>query len=144
MTLDDFVRRPRPLEPWAEGGKIPWDHPEFSRRMLDEHLSQAHDAASRRAACIDRHVRWIHEHVLESGAGRVLDLGCGPGLYTERLARLGHACAGIDFSPASIAYARERAAAEGLPCTYVEQDLCKARLGEEIERAQGAEDGDPQ
>jgi SAM-dependent methyltransferase len=132
VTLDEFAQRSRPLEPWGEGGKIPWNDPDFSRRMLDEHLSQAHDAASRRAVRIEGHVRWIHEHVLGSGGGRVLDLGCGPGLYTERLARLGHACAGIDFSPASIAYARKRAAAEGLACTYVEQDLRKARLGEDF------------
>ena len=45
---------------------------------------------------------------LERGA-RVLDLGCGPGLYTTRLAKLGHTCVGIDFSPASIAYAKAEA-----------------------------------
>ena len=103
MKLMDIVRRQRVPKPWSEGEKIPWNDPEFSRRMLDEHLSQAHDAASRRFEIIDKHVDWIHTHVLKGNPTRILDLGCGPGLYTNRLARLGHHCVGIDFSPASIA-----------------------------------------
>ena len=61
----------------------------------------------------------------------LLDLGCGPGFYTSRLARLGHRCTGVDFSPASIAYARKQAEEESLTCTYVEQDLRKVDLGVE-------------
>jgi SAM-dependent methyltransferase len=97
-------RHDQPI-PWA---KIPWDDPDFSRRMLAEHLSQAHDAASRRQTVIDAHAAWIHGQVLSGTPSRVLDLGCGPGFYTRRLAALGHTCRGLDFSPASIAYAREQ------------------------------------
>ena len=88
--------------------------------MLKEHLSQEHDAASRRAAIIDGQVAWIHDHLLQGNPTRILDLCCGPGLYANRLARLGHRCVGIDFSPASIAYARERSEAGGLSCTYIQ------------------------
>lgn len=129
MELIDIIRRSNPPRPWEEGEKIPWHEPAFSRRMLQEHLSQAHDAASRRAATIDRHVAWIHGELLQGRPTRVLDLGCGPGLYTGRLARLGHTCVGIDFSPASIEYARETAAREGLACTYVLQDVRTAAYG---------------
>ena len=59
FTLLDIVRRQQPPGNWVEGEKIPWNDPDFSERMLAEHLTQAHDAASRRAALIDRHVRWI-------------------------------------------------------------------------------------
>lgn len=108
--LRALVRRaPAPI-PWAEGDNIPWHEPGFSARMLREHLSQDHDAASRRTATIDAQVAWIHGRLLGGAPTRVLDLGCGPGLYAERLARLGHRCVGIDVSPASIAYARDRAA----------------------------------
>ena len=99
--------------PWAEGDNIPWDDPEFSERMLAEHLNQEHDLASRKAETIDQHVRWIHSEVLDSRSARVLDLACGPGLYTLRLAQLGCDCFGIDFSPASIRHAKQRAAEEG-------------------------------
>jgi SAM-dependent methyltransferase len=130
LKLLDVVRRQSVPKPWAEGEKIPWDDPDFSRRMLDEHLSQEHDAASRRFEIIDSHVGWIHDRVLKGNPTRILDLGCGPGLYTNRLARLGHRCAGIDFSPASIAYARERAEEAGLECTYIQQDIRTADYGD--------------
>ena len=129
MNLIDLINRNRNPEPWAEGEKIPWDEPGFSARMLREHLSQDHDAASRRSAKIDQQVAWIHQHVLGGQCTRVLDLACGPGLYASRLARLGHSCVGIDFSPASIAYAREQAAAGGLDCTYHHADLRQAAFG---------------
>ena len=125
----DLVQRQAVPEPWAEGEKIPWNDPGFSQRMLAEHLSQAHDMASRRFAVIDRQVAWIHGALLGSTPARILDLGCGPGLYTSRLAQLGHECIGIDFSPASIAYAREQARTEGLDCSYVQQDIRTAEYG---------------
>ena len=135
MRLLDLVRRsPRP-EPWAEGDNIPWHEPGFSSRMLREHLSQAHDAASRRSEKIDRQVAWIHGGLLNETPSRVLDLGCGPGLYAARLAALGHRCRGIDFSPASIRYARERAATDGSACVYVEGDLRQADFGRDHDLA---------
>lgn len=132
MHLLDLVSR-RPPQPWIDGEKIPWNEPGFSARMLQEHLSQEHDAASRRQPVIDRHVAWIHEHVLGGTPSRILDLGCGPGLYLSRLARLGHCGTGIDFAPAAIAYARAEAQASGLPITYRQEDLRHAPFAAERE-----------
>jgi len=130
LNLLDIVHRQRNPEPWAEGEKIPWNDPAFSGRMLHEHLSQKHDAASRRFEIIDRHVSWIHEGVLQGQPTSILDLACGPGLYDSRLAGLGHRCLGIDFGPASIAYARQQAAKGGLDCTYVQHDIRTADFGQ--------------
>jgi SAM-dependent methyltransferase len=129
ISLADLVRREPVPEPWAEGDKIPWDEPSFSERMLAEHLSQEHDLASRRRETIERHVDWIIATAGLSEGARVLDLGCGPGLYTSSLARRGFACRGIDFSPASIAYARAEAASEELDCRYELADLRAAEFG---------------
>jgi SAM-dependent methyltransferase len=131
LKLLDIIRRQSVPKPWAEGEKIPWNAPDFSRRMLKEHLSQEHDTASRRFEIIDKHVQWIHNQVLKGKPTRILDLGCGPGLYTNRLARLGHRCVGIDFSPAAIAYAREQAEKVGLDCTYIQQDIRTVDYGDE-------------
>jgi SAM-dependent methyltransferase len=119
VNLHDIIHREPVPAPWAEGEKIPWDDPEFSERMLAEHLTDAHDAASRRAEKIDRHVDWINTHVMQNKRSSILDLGCGPGLYMQRLARLGHQCVGIDFSPASIDYARSI----NPDCQFIEGDL---------------------
>lgn len=59
----------------------------------------------------------------------MLDRGCGPGLYTQRLAMLGHACTGIDFSPASIRYAVERADEKGFAIDYRYEDVRQADYG---------------
>lgn len=128
MHLTDIITRSRPL-PWSEGDNIPWNDPEFSNRMLAEHLSQSHDAASRRYERIDEHVAWIHTSLLHETPSRILDLGCGPGLYSSRLAARGHTCTGIDFSPASIAFAREQARIEQLECTYRREDIRTADFG---------------
>ena len=129
MDLSEFIKRSPIPEPWAEGDNIPWNDPAFSERMLLEHLSQQHDAASRRFEKIDRQVAWIHGTVLGSRPAPVLDLGCGPGLYATRLARLGHHCTGIDFSPASVRYARELAGQDHLACTFVGEDIRQAVYG---------------
>jgi SAM-dependent methyltransferase len=129
MTLTELVYRSEAPLPWSEGEKIPWDDPEFSERMLNEHLSQDHDWASRRFHIVDAHVDWIHRELLSGCPARVLDLGCGPGLYASRLARLGHECVGIDFSPASISYAVQTARQEELRCTYLHQDIRYADYG---------------
>jgi 2-polyprenyl-6-hydroxyphenyl methylase/3-demethylubiquinone-9 3-methyltransferase len=52
-----------------------------------------------------------------------LDVGCGAGLLTEPLARLGAKVTGIDAAPEVIAVAREHAAAMGLEIDYRVGDL---------------------
>jgi SAM-dependent methyltransferase len=126
-TLLDIVSRIPVPSPWQEGENLPWHEPGFSQRMLNEHLSQEHDAASRRLPRIEEQVGWIHSEVLGGRSTRILDICCGPGLYTNRLAALGHECVGIDFSPAAIAYAKEQAKA--LPCRYVQEDVRRAEFG---------------
>ena len=130
MLLKDLINREPVPMPWVEADNIPWNEPGFSERMLKEHLSQDHDAASRRYEKIDRHVAWIHDHILNSQPARVLDLGCGPGLYAGRLAQKGHDCVGIDFSPASIAYATDQ---RQPGCAYRLEDIRKADYGSDYD-----------
>jgi len=129
LDLMGIVQRSGRPQPWAEGEKIPWNEPGFSRHMLREHLSQDHDLASRRTATIQKHVEWIHSQVLSGRPSGILDLGCGPGLYTAELAKSGHACTGLDFSPASIEYARNYAQKMHLNCSYHLQNIRKADFG---------------
>ena len=127
MNILDLIHRTPVPEPWAEGDNIPWNDPAFSERMLKEHLSQEHDLASRRAETIDAHVAWIHSAVLGGKPSRILDLGCGPGLYAVRLARKGHSLVGVDYAPAAVAYAREQA--QGLDCRFTQADIREADYG---------------
>jgi 2-polyprenyl-6-hydroxyphenyl methylase/3-demethylubiquinone-9 3-methyltransferase len=49
---------------------------------------------------------------------RALDVGCGAGLLSEPLARLGAAVTGLDAAPENIAAARHHADAQGLAIDY--------------------------
>ncbi|EAA5616307.1 class I SAM-dependent methyltransferase [Salmonella enterica] len=121
MDLSTLISVSGRLQLSAEESKIPWDEPAFSQRMLENHLSQEHDWASRRQTVIEQQVAWIASQ-LPAGA-RVLDLGCGPGFYTHRLAERGFRCTGVDFSPASIEWARQQAQAADLNIDYIHQDI---------------------
>jgi len=133
MATAHLTDRQSPPEPWSLDDNIPWNDPAFSEEMLKWHLSQEHEAPSRRLETIDRQVRWIDSAVLRKHPSRVLDLGCGPGLYLQRLALLGHECAGIDYSPASIAYARDQATQAGLGIRYVLEDMRDAEYASDVD-----------
>jgi 2-polyprenyl-6-hydroxyphenyl methylase/3-demethylubiquinone-9 3-methyltransferase len=67
---------------------------------------------------IDQHFG-LDEHALKPLAGRsALDVGCGAGLLTEPLCRLGAAVTAVDAAPELIAAARAHAAAGGLVIDY--------------------------
>ncbi len=56
-------------------------------------------------------------------AGRVLDIGCGPGRISLELARRGFSVTGIDRTAAYIDEARQRTDAEGIDATFIEADM---------------------
>lgn len=135
LTLSDILNRDSNPQPWSEGDNIPWHEPGFSERMLKEHLTQDHDAASRRFDKIDAHVNWIHQEALARKTDKLLDLGCGPGLYASRLAQLGYQVTGIDYSPASIAYAQEQAMQHEHKINYIHADIREADYGNHYDAA---------
>jgi SAM-dependent methyltransferase len=53
---------------------------------------------------------------------KIIDFGCGPGLYTSRFAKLGAEVCGVDFSARSIAYAKEQAKQANNQISYIEAD----------------------
>lgn len=59
---------------------------------------------------------WIDRRIARGS--RILDLGCGAGLASEALARLGHTVLGLDAAPGIIAAARAHAAGQDLALEY--------------------------
>lgn len=58
-ALRKIYNRPDPPPLWVNGGNLPWNDPEFSARMLREHLDESHGAASRVAAERARQLDWL-------------------------------------------------------------------------------------
>jgi len=107
--------KPRLYEP---GEPLFWNDPHISKSMLEAHLNPDNDLASRKHKTIDNEVN----HLISSGVlkpgDQVLDLGCGPGLYSSRLASKGMKVTGIDISKNSLDYARHYAAEKDLDIDY--------------------------
>jgi SAM-dependent methyltransferase len=105
-------RRPSRLEAWPRAFdpavELDWGDPVVSRRLLREHLDQAHDGASRRLRTVDEHVRRLRR-LLPHPEAHVLDAASGPGLYSVRLAAAGHRVTALDVGPAAVAHARSLA-----------------------------------
>lgn len=100
-----------------------WEDPYISGELLRTHLDDTVEGASRPFGTIVATVNRLVAEGVITPSTRVLDLGCGPGRYAELLASVGCHVTGVDFSPRSIAYARERAAQRGLDIEYRLQDF---------------------
>lgn len=104
---------------FAPGEQPFWDHPHISRMMLQAHLDPSIEAASRRPEEIDAIVDNLITSLGLRPGDEVLDMGCGPGLYCERLRERGMEVTGIDLSANSIRHARYRAAERGYDIEYI-------------------------
>lgn len=67
-------------------------------------MDRARDGASRKLSTIEKSAAWICGRCSGAKDKKLLDLGCGPGIYAELLYDQGFAVTGIDFSKRSIAY----------------------------------------
>ncbi len=99
-----------------------WTDPHIARQMLQFHLNEEVDLSSRRPRFIERSAAFMMQRFSLGAGMSVADFGCGPGLYTTRLAASGAAVTGIDFSENSLAHARELAAAQGVAVDHVQAD----------------------
>jgi SAM-dependent methyltransferase len=101
-----YLRRPNLCE---ESTCKFWDDEHISKGMLEAHLDPHQEGASRKHSFIEESVAWISNICPPQCYPKLVDLGCGPGLYVERLFKKGYKVTGIDFSQRSIAYAEEEA-----------------------------------
>jgi cyclopropane fatty-acyl-phospholipid synthase-like methyltransferase len=133
QALWKIYRRSQPAVPWKDGDTFPWNEPGFSERMLRLHLDQSSGAASRSNEERLAQIEWMWTNLELSPGGTLLDLTCGPGLYAVEFARRGLSVLGIDFSPASIEFARDFARNEGVAkhCCFLESDIRNADFGRE-------------
>ena len=119
-VLQALAQRPEPFSHYTI--EQLWNDPHTSAQMLAHHLDAESDLASRNAAFIERSVAWLVSRFAIGPSTRVIDFGCGPGLYTTRLARTGASVTGIDFSERSLRHARQQATRQGLKVRYLQQD----------------------
>ena len=96
-----------------------WTNEHTSKQMLEYHLDDHVDLSSRNKEFIEQSVKWIISKFEIDKTTEIADFGCGPGLYTTRLAERGARVTGIDFSQNSLNYAKQVAANKGLSINYI-------------------------
>jgi len=101
-----------------------WTRPHLAAQMLEHHLNQESEHSSRPIPVIESTVEWL-DRQLDLAGKRVIDLGCGPGLYARRMAQRGARVTAVDFSAHSIDYAltRDTRNVDYLVADYLEDEL---------------------
>jgi len=98
-----------------------WTDEYISKSLLNAHLDESNDGASRITSKRQNIYNWINSSIKTNS--KIIDLGCGPGLYAYELGRLGHNVLGIDFNEKSIDYAKKNKSINGIVeykyCNYL-------------------------
>ncbi len=115
--LEEINSRPAPFQFYTADEL--WTNEHTSKQMLEYHLNETIDASSRSKRFIERSVEWIVSRFEVNNCIEIADFGCGPGLYTTRLAERGAIVTGIDFSDNSLKYAKQLASEKDLKINYV-------------------------
>ena len=118
--LEKMNTRPKPFE--FNTVSDLWTDEYTSKQMLSFHLNEKVDISSRNAAFIEQSVEWIASRFNVGAGTKIADFGCGPGLYTTRLAKKQADVTGIDFSKRSIEYAEGISEKKGLSIRYIHQN----------------------
>jgi len=129
--LESINTRPEPFEFYTASDL--WTDEYTSKQMLTFHLNKDIDVSSRRVGFINRSVEWIASHFNVGAGTKIADFGCGPGLYTTRLAQRQADVTGIDFSKSSIQYARDIATKEGLSIQYLNQNYLEFAMDDRFD-----------
>lgn len=129
MNIIDIIKNSVRPKLYEKGNSVMWTDEYISKQILDIHLNKEVDLGSRKEESIIKTVDWILDSV-DNPNMEVLDLGCGPGLYSKKLASRGHNVTGIDFSASSINFARADAEKNGVKINYVKEDYLNMEFEE--------------
>lgn len=124
MNIEQIFKLSQKPALYEKGTSVMWTDPYISKKLLELHTNPDHDMASRSRAKIEKITQWILEKSNKTGM-KILDLGCGPGLYAESFAAKRHAVTGVDFSENSIRYAIQQSKEKKLNIEYLHQNYLK-------------------
>lgn len=105
-----------------------WTDPYISKQLLKAHLDEEHPGATRPLDVVKGSIAWLQRSFPKEEFPKVVDLGCGPGIYAERLAASGYQVSGLDFSKRSIDYGKQHRRSLVNPVSYYLLDYLKQSL----------------
>lgn len=112
-------------ELFEESQKNMWNDEYISKNMLKAHLNKNLDSATRNYDFVKQSVEWITRILPPTEYPNLLDLGCGPGIYSELFFEKGYNVKGVDLSERSIRFAKKSALQKMLNIEYQCGDYTK-------------------
>lgn len=128
MKITDIISKSVKPVIYEKGTSFMWTDEHISKQLLDIHLNQDIDLGSRKMTTILKTANWILDSQKGKGKLNILDLGCGPGLYSEIFSKKGHNVTGVDISKNSINYARKSARDKELDIEYINSSYLDINL----------------
>ncbi|MBN2018091.1 MAG: class I SAM-dependent methyltransferase [Candidatus Cloacimonetes bacterium] len=83
----------------------------------------------------DKEIQFLVEELGMNKPMSILDVACGFGRHSLKLAKLGHHVTGIDRMDGFIDAAKKRAEYEGLKINFIKKDMREVEFNEEFDRA---------
>ena len=112
-----------------------WQDSHIAKGMLQTHLSQDTNAASYKLSKIREIVDFTTRTIRLEAENKILDCGCGPGLYCELFSKKQLNVTGVDISANSINYARQSAKKQNLNIKYECKDYLSLSYNREFDAA---------
>lgn len=128
MKIAEIITKSEKPVIYEKGNSFMWTDEHISKQLLDIHLNPEIDLASRKISTIRKTVKWILDSQKGKSELNILDLGCGPGLYSEIFAQEGHKVTGIDISKNSVDYAQKSAINKGFDIDYINANYLDIEL----------------
>ncbi|PTJ87756.1 class I SAM-dependent methyltransferase, partial [Staphylococcus simulans] len=105
-TLFNLTNYPDPFTP---GTHDVWLDSDRKQLVLETHFNDDIPGGSKDTEFINKSVKFISKLASENGIKRILDLACGPGRYSNKLASLKFNVTGIDYNSEALDLARKKA-----------------------------------
>ena len=130
--LISIARHPEPFE---SGTQEVWLDEDVADYVLKAHFDETIPGGSRESTFINATVDFITQLAPMEKFKKVIDLGCGPGLYSSKLAMKGYDVVGVDFNKTSIDYANNESIKHNLSIDYRIEDITTIEIENEFDLA---------
>ncbi|MGG0156931.1 class I SAM-dependent methyltransferase [Bacillus velezensis] len=134
-TIKKLLELAKNPEPFEEGTQEVWLDPDRAELVLKSHFDENIPGGSKGSSFVDKTVDFITKIAPVECNNKIIDLGCGPGLYSQNLALKGYNVTGVDYNKKSIDYAISEADKMNLQIDYKIEDITNLEIESEFDVA---------
>ncbi len=130
--INKLTNKPKIFE---KGSDSLWDDPYVSKQMLDIHLNEEYKSASKPFDVIKKESNFIINYTNMNNNTKLLELGCGPGLYSNEFAKTNAFITGIDISENSLNYAINSVSSKYKNTCFIKKNYLELDFNKEFDIA---------